>query len=186
MDKVLEEAVRLNRLGFAVHWLSPKSKVPVSSGWSNASVMSEGELKKSYRPGNNLGFRPGKWSIVEGKEICVLDIDIRGGAMYAEEAYAAAGSILGTKLAPNVISGSIVGRHQYLGFAIGTSPDKAATTLRQSDVFTTPDGKICSLGAPGAKPAWLVEILSTGKQVVLPPSIHPDTHQPYAWAKGIK
>lgn len=185
MDKVLTEALRLQKLGFAVHWLRPKSKIPLENGWASLPVMDAAQLKTSYRSGYNLGFRAGKWSVVDGREICVLDIDIRGGAGFADEAYAAAGSILGSALTPHVISGSIVGRHQYLGFSIGSSPDKAATTLRQSDVYTRPNGDICAKGELGAKPAWLVEILSTGKQVVLPPSVHPDTGQAYTWAESI-
>lgn len=182
MDDVLKEALRLSAMGFAVHWLRPRSKIPASSAWSDLPVMSADELKQTYRPGFNLGFRPGKWSVVGGKEICVLDIDIRGGPNFAEEAYAAAGSVLSAKLVPHVISGSQIGRHQYLAFPIGTSPDCAATTLRQSDVFATADGRICPKDREGAKPAWVVEILSTGKQVVVPPSIHPDTNKPYQWA----
>lgn len=182
MADVLKEALRLRAMGLAVHWLRPGEKIPVASGWADAPVMTDAELRTSYRPGYNLGFRPGKWSTVGGKEICVLDIDVRGGARFAQEAYAAAATSLGGTLAPHVISGSGVGRHQYLGFAPGTSPEKSATTLRQSDVYTLPDGTICPADAPGAKPAWMVELLSTGKQVVLPPSIHPDTNKPYQWA----
>lgn len=31
---------------------------------------------------------------------------------------------------------------------------------------------------------WAVEILSVGRQAVLPPSIHPDTNLPYVWVSG--
>lgn len=184
MDEFLREALRLRKLGFAVHWLRPRSKIPVIDGWAAAALMTEQDLVSSYRRGYNLGFRPGKWSVVNGKEICVLDIDVRGGAKFADEAYAAAASVLGVPLMPNVISGSLIGRHQYLRVPIGKSPDKAAITLRQADKYATSDGRICPEGTERAKPAWVVEILSTGKQVVLPPSIHPDTGKPYVWTEG--
>lgn len=118
MDDMLKEALRLRKLGFAIHWLLPKSKAPVSKGWTDAPVMNEAELKASYRQGYNLGFRPGKWSVVNGKEVCVLDIDIRGGERYSAEAYAAAAAMQGDPKF-TVISGSDVGRHRYLGFVIG-------------------------------------------------------------------
>jgi len=79
-----------------------------------------------------------------------------------------------------VISGSDVGRHRYLGFPIGKSPTMAATTLRQSDIWVNNVTKeICAATDDGARLAWLIELLSTGKNVVMPPSIHPDTGHPY-------
>ena len=178
MTDMLQEALRLRKLGFAIHWLIPGEKRPLESGWADAPIKSAEDLKKSYRLGYNVGFRPGKWSVVKGCEICVLDIDIRGGAAFAEEAYCAAAAMLGDK-SFDVVSGSGVGRHRYLAFPIGTSPQSAATTLRQSDVYIDRDGKLCPSGAEGARPAWLIELLSTGKNVVAPPSIHPDTQKPY-------
>ncbi|WP_210546128.1 bifunctional DNA primase/polymerase [Rhodoferax sp. PAMC 29310] len=179
MDDMLQEGLRLRKLGFAIHWLRPSTKIPVSSGWADASVMDAAALKSAYQPRFNVGFRPGKWSVVNGKEICVLDVDIRGGARYAEEAYAAAAAMMRERKF-TVISGSDVGRHRYLGFDKGTSPPKAATTLRQSDIWVNNDTKdICASTDKDARPAWLIEILSTGKNVVMPPSIHPDTGHPY-------
>ncbi len=136
----------------------------------------------SYRTGYNVGFRPGKWSIVDGHEIVVLDIDIRGGEFYAGEAYVVADTILGGKYEPHVLTGSGVGRHQYLRVPKDTSPDKAATTLRESDIWIR-DGKPCAPRTKEARPAYLIELLSTGKNVVLSPSIHPDTGKPYEWLK---
>jgi hypothetical protein len=177
---VLEEGVRLRKRGFAIHWLRSESKIPIEAGWSDAPVKTEEQLRDTYRTGYNLGFRAGKWSIIDGAEVCVLDIDVRGGERFAEEARAAARGLLGESYSPTVATGSGPGLHQYLRFPPGTSPNKASTLLRQSDVWVC-DGKICPLGTPGGKPAWLIELLSTGKNVVLPPSIHPDTHRPYAW-----
>ncbi len=181
MKNVLDTALSLRELGFAIHWVQPNSKVPVEAGWSTAPVMSAEQLKQTYRNGYNVGFRPGKWSVVDGKEVVVLDIDIRGGPAYADEAYAVARNIMQGAYEPHVISGSGVGRHQYLALPRHMSPDKSATTLRQSDIYLL-DGKKCSRNIKGAKPAWLIELLSTGKNVVLPPSIHPDTFKPYTWA----
>jgi hypothetical protein len=181
MGEFLKEALRLRKMGFAVHWLQPASKAPLAPGWATGPVMTEAELKNSYRPGYNLGFRPGKWSVVKGQEVVVLDIDIRGGPAFADEAYAAAKQMLGGQ-AFSVQSGSIVGRHAMLLVPIGSSPKKAATTLRKSDVSVDKrTGRVVKEGSDGSSPAWLIEILSTGKNVVLPPSIHPDTNKPYIW-----
>lgn len=181
MDEMLKEAQRLLKQGWAVQWLGHASKVPIATGWAQAPVMTAAELRASYRPGYNLGFRPGKWSVVNGQELVVLDVDIRGGPAFAEEAYAAARQLLDGK-GFSVESGSIVGRHAMLLVPIGTSPNCAATTLRESDVWVDKtSGRIVKPKSPESRPAWQIELLSTGKNVVLPPSIHPDTNQPYRW-----
>lgn len=180
MDKVLKEAIALREVGFAVHWLHPQSKAPVRTGWATEPLLTVQELINEYRRGFNIGFRAGKWSVVEGCEICVLDVDIAGGAAFAAEAHAAAEAIAG----PNytAISGSGVGRHYYLKTPIGTSPECAAKTLRQCDVYVNKHTRaIVRAGTEDSKPAWEIELLSTGKNVVMPPSIHPVTGQPYQW-----
>ena len=180
MNTTLKTALTLREMGFAVHWLLPKEKRPVEAGWTEAPIKSISDLKGTYRDGYNVGFRPGKWSVVEGKEVVVLDIDIRGGKAFSEEAYAVAASVLGGAFDPQVRSGSGLGRHQYLGMSIGTSTEMAATTLRESDVWIL-DGKVCNPNTKAARPAYVVEVLATGKNCVLPPSIHPDSGKPYEW-----
>jgi hypothetical protein len=184
MDDVLKEAIRLRELGFAIHWLWPAQKAPIAAGWNSAPVMTVNELTQSFRRGYNVGFRAGKYSIVNKKEVCVLDVDVRGGPQFEEEAFAVAKTILGGDFSPHVISGSGSGRHQLLGFRRGTAPAVAATILRQSDVFVAEDGEIILGSEKGARRAWMIELLSTGKNVVLPPSIHPDTGKPYRWISG--
>jgi hypothetical protein len=184
MSTLLKTALRLCEMGFAIHWCQPKAKIPVEAGWSTAPVMTIKQLEATYREGYNVGFRPGKFSVVDGYEIVVLDIDIKNGARaYAEEAYAVAASLVGGNFAPQVKSGSGYGRHCYLRMPRGTSPDKAATTLRESDIWIR-DGAVCSPRSKEAKPAWLIELLSTGKNCILPPSIHPDSGKPYEWLCG--
>ncbi|MFO1413362.1 MAG: bifunctional DNA primase/polymerase [Burkholderiales bacterium] len=181
METALETALRLCALGFAVQWLAPSTKAPIATGWSEAPVMTPDGLRASYRPGFNVGFRAGSWSVVDNGEICVLDIDVRGGARFEQEALAAARVLMGPHFEPTVRTGSGFGLHQYLRFPIGASPPTAATLLRQADVWVTGDGALRPPMSRDARPAWQIELLSTGKNVVLPPSIHPDTLQPYVW-----
>src|SRR4029453_19321075 len=62
--------------GFACHWLH--GKAPYQKEWSTLPVATVEELKRSYFPGNNLGVRVGKWSVLEpGYGLVVLDIDLR-------------------------------------------------------------------------------------------------------------
>jgi hypothetical protein len=180
MSDILKTALGLREMGFAIHWLVPREKRPVELGWTDAPVMTIAQLEQSYTAGYNVGFRPGKWSVVNGKEVVVIDIDIRGGEAFAEEAYAVAKSVLDGAFDPQVKSGSGWGRHQYQLIPKGNSPACAATTLRESDIWIL-DGKVCSPNTKGARPAYVIELLSTGKNCVLPPSIHPDSGKPYEW-----
>lgn len=183
MDVILEATLAMADAGFAMHWLKAGEKIPVTSGWSSAPVATPDELRRTYRSGFNVGFRPGSYSVVEGREVCVMDIDIRGGERFVDEAYAAANSIMESRFLPTVVSGSGIGRHQYLSFPVGGAPIKAATVLRESDVWILDECIVPPLHK-GARPAWQIELLSTGKQVVTPPSIHPATGNQYEWAGG--
>jgi hypothetical protein len=49
--------------GLACHWLH--GKAPYQKNWSILPVATYPELKKSYRLGDNLGVRVGKWSVLE-------------------------------------------------------------------------------------------------------------------------
>jgi hypothetical protein len=180
MNDILKTALVLREMGFAIHWLVPREKRPLEEGWADAPVKTIAQLEQSYAAGYNVGFRPGKCSVVNGKEVVVLDVDIRGGAAFAEEAYAVANSVLGGAFGPQVKSGSGWGRHQYLLTPKGTSPDVSAKTLRESDIWIL-NGEVCSPNTKGAHPAYVIELLSTGKNCVLPPSIHPDSGKPYQW-----
>lgn len=179
MSDMLTSALQYRDRGFAVHWLRPQSKAPISAKWSTASVATAAELSATYRSGFNVGFRAGTPSTIDGKVLCVLDIDVRGGAAYQQEALEAADKLFGEAIKYDLISGSQVGRHKYLLFPVGRAPTKAATTLVQSSVFVDPTGAPCAPGAKHAKRAWLVEILSSGKNVVLPPSVHDITGKQY-------
>lgn len=181
MDETLRTALDMREIGFAVHVLRPRSKIPFTEGWAKAPVLSAGELTRSYRVGCNIGFRPGRWSVVEGHEIIVLDVDVKGDSEDAEGAYTAASQLAGKPIEYSVKSGSKFGMHLYLRTPVGSSPDCAATTLAQSRTWVSADGQRHTSRAPGCKPAWTVELLSTGKNVVAPPSIHPDTGKPYLW-----
>lgn len=105
-NDILKTALALREMGFAIHWLVPGEKRPIEAGWADAPIASIGELEKNYRNGYNVGFRPGKYSVVDGKEVIVLDIDVRGGGAFAGEAYAVATSVLGGAYNPQVQSGS--------------------------------------------------------------------------------
>jgi hypothetical protein len=75
---VLGTTIMLSKKGFAVHWIRPRSKAPITEGWSTAPVARLTELCQTYHPGYNLGVRCGYWSRpLPGCGLVILDVDIR-------------------------------------------------------------------------------------------------------------
>lgn len=175
---MLKQAVRLAQAGFAIHWLHPKSKAPIGAGWSQEPVASAEALEASYRPGNNVGVRLGKWSKVADQYLHAFDLDIRNDDV-ADEARGKLSELLPEwKSLPTVQSGSGgESRHVYI-LCEGAYPSKK---LAHSDTFTMVwDDKVKK---DVKKWDWEIEFFGTGKQVAIPPSIHPDTELPYRWLR---
>jgi hypothetical protein len=66
MAPMLEAALALRARGYAVHWLRPRSKIPIQKGWSTAEVMSLEALRRSYRCrslGSGMRGEEGPWAV---------------------------------------------------------------------------------------------------------------------------
>lgn len=163
--------------GYAVQLLKERSKAPFHSKWSTRPVATLDELKRDYRPGMNIGVRTGKWSrSPTGQYLHIIDFDIRDPSA-EDEAWAALDRMFPDhERWPAVRSGSGLGRH----FHVGTGrPYTYKVFAISPDTFTDPKtGKVAD--------RWKIEFYGTGKQVVLPPSIHPDTGKPYTWIREPK
>ena len=153
---MLSEALRLRSEGFAVHWLRPRSKAPISAEWSTKRVPDAGRLTESYRDGYNLGVRLGGPSEVGGGYLHAIDIDIRFTDL-ADEAWARLRDMLpGIDLdaLPCVASGS-GGESRHLYFIT----DRPFLSKK----FAVSDGK--HRGADGKwHYDWELELYGTGKQ----------------------
>lgn len=164
-------------MGFAVHILGRKSKSPVSEKWSEAKVYTYSELEDEYYEGvtsgrGNVGVRLGEPSVVDGLYLHAIDLDIRDKKLENEAVSALKRVLRGYKLFKfwTVRSGSGgASRHYYFL----TERPFRTTNLARSDEFVTMDGR--------KRRSWEIDLLGTGKQAVLPPSIHPDTGKPYEW-----
>lgn len=203
-QSVLIEARRLYDLGFAIHWLRPRSKIPVESGWTTGPRKSWKELVRSYRPGMNVGVRLGTPSYLKhpamgsGGYLAVIDIDVKSkDPRHKEEALTAARSLIKDRKPPVVMSGRGNGsRHYYCvteqpfkTFNSAVSPEKVKVSMPskkpsrvERELLTE---KELQSGLRIAN-AWEVSLYSDGRQVVLPPSIHPDSGQGYRWGREIQ
>lgn len=170
---ILDSACELADNGFAVHWLHERSKRPVGNEWQNAKVASLDALRSTYRPGYNLGVRLGEPSqLVDGSYLHVIDADIRI-ADYKDEALETLSALLGnTTLLPMVRSGS--GGESFHLYFVTDKPFRSKKLATSQTKHRGSDGK------------WHydfeLELFGTGKQVVLPPSIHP-CGKPYVWER---
>ncbi len=191
----IAELKRLHGLGFALHWLKTKSKMPLLPGWTSGPRLSWEEFKKTYRPGLNVGVRLGAASKLEQGFLAVLDLDIKSkNPKHKEEALAKLFSLFPeAKKAPCVFSGRGNGSaHYYVSLA---APVSGGDRKAQSKDFV----KVLIPSVPPSRheretmdamelvegwrsrAAWEISLLSEGRQVVLPGSIHPDTGREYLW-----
>lgn len=161
--------------GASLHWLHVKAKNPVDVHWSELPNRSESDLRRSYRPGLNIGIRLGQPSQIGGDFLHLVDLDIRD-ASKAGEAWAALLALWpAAKGFPSVVSGS-GGESRHLYFL---SP----VAMRKRNLMKSPD--FITIGGK-RKRAWEIDLMGTGSQAVLPPSIHPDTGQPYRWERPLE
>src|SRR5690606_27435910 len=165
-------------IGAAIHWLAPKKKSPVERQWTSAPRYNAVQLRSSYKPGYNVGLRTGEPSKTQYGYIHVLDVDIRKPEM-AAEAWAKVSEILPNyKSLPSVISGSR-GESRHLYF-LSESPLASKKLFRSEgfDMVFNP-----KLDREEKKRHWEIDIKATRTQLVLPPSIHPDTGLSYIWER---
>lgn len=179
-EELMAECGPLIDIGAALHWLKPKKKAPVSENWSSAPVFSAEDLKNSYRDGYNVGIRLGEPSNTRYGYLHLIDLDIRSSQYEAEAWETLLGLVPEARRLPSVISGSGgSSRHLYFFTEKPLRSEKLAKSAEFSRVFDR------NLGREVKKNHWEIDLFGTGKQVVLPPSIHPDTDLPYRWERPL-
>lgn len=188
---IFKEAVRLHKMGFAIHWLYPRLKRPIESGWTTGPRKTLKDLIDSYQSGFNVGTRLGKASKLSHGYLAVCDVDVKSELQrHREEAHEAAKAF---NHCPMVISGRGNGsKHHYF---VTDAPFKTLTPYRSTEevkvvIHSKKPSKreLKELTEEEIKKgiriawAWEVALYSEGRQVVLPPSLHPENNRAYKWA----
>lgn len=202
---VLKEAKRLWDNGFAVHWLKPGTKMPVESGWTSGPRKDFNYLKETYFDGLNIGTRLGEASKIGDHYLSVIDVDIKSNDdRHRNEAIKKLKYILKVlfsgkdiKELPVVLSGRGGGSRHY--YFLSDKPFKTWNPFSSKEIVKvlipskTPSKKeLETLTSEELKAgyrlsrAWEISFYNEGRQVVLPPSIHPDTKKSYVWKKNIR
>lgn len=171
----LAAIVPLRQAGFALHWLHPREKRPHGNRWSEAAVASLELLQATHSRASNLGVRLGEPSLLsDGSYLHVLDFDIRVPEL-ADDCWAAFKRLfphIAAESLPSVLSGS-GGESRHVYFTT-SQPFRSKLLAKSEGKFRGTDGSWHN--------DWEIELFGTGKQVVLPPSIHPNG-KPYVWER---
>lgn len=203
-----EEAERLHHLGFAIHWVRPKSKWPVKAGWTKGPRASLSDLLKEYQDGYNLGVRLGSPSVLKTKFgdekkiregfLGVIDCDVKSCDPKHRDQMEKKlwGLFPGLPKNPSrVITGRGNGsQHIYLVSPKPVSPKRlaqSADTVKVRLPSVKPSRKEKETLSKKdleagwrLRPAWEIALMGEGQQCVLPPSTHPDTGKLYLWGGG--
>lgn len=191
----LNTVKKFHDMGFALLWLYPKSKRPIGDDWQKGERKSWGILSKEYKKAYNVGVRLGAASkFKDGTFLCVLDCDVKSSdPIHLKEMEKALMSFCPShEFAPRVLSGrgggschfyfrtrqpqqsfkALRSGHKVKVFMPSVEPSKVDTeSLTESEIKAGYRMRL----------AWEVDVFGEGKQVVLPPSTHPDSLKPYEW-----
>lgn len=173
IEAQLGDGYRLAGFGVSIHYLKANSKIPLVTGWSSALNNTPGDLIRKYRSTLNLGVRLGAPSKVGNLYLHCIDVDIRDPRYSVEVNEKLLQMFPDLDSLPCVQSGSGgESRHYYFFTTVPFGSKKLAHSEEQ---IKDEDGK--------PHWAWEIELFGTGKQTVLPPSVHPITRKNYKWLR---
>lgn len=165
-------------LGLSLHLLKPHSKVPANAKWSTADRTPFDVIETGLLKGQNVGFRPGESSRTQAGYVHVVDFDVREESRLGEAQLALSEILPNCEDFPIVVSGSGgSSRHFYIFLPAPYATRKLAKSDGCTMVWDERKGREVK------KNHWEIDLLGTGKNCVLPNSIHPDTGKRYHWIK---
>ncbi len=142
--EILSEGLRLSALGLAVHWLRPRTKIPVAGAYQRLPWLPPHVLRGMYREGFNVGLHTGN---VMGARVPIVALDVDGEG---------AGEWVRRNIPKSpVVSKSAKGEHWLYRYPRGASHIGNRVKVRVAD------GKID------------LDIRADGGNLAIPPSIHP-------------
>lgn len=197
----LDQVEGLYQKGFAIHLLQERSKRPLESKWTSGPRKTLEELRESYIEGMNIGVRLGETSKIDGGYLAVIDCDVKSEdpkhRKELESALARLFPAVSFETTPHVQSGRGNGSGHY--YVVSDTPIAPRRLAQSADAVRVkmPSAKASKRDAEflsdielksgyRMRAAWEISLMGEGQQVVLPPSIHPDTNRPYAWTIPIE
>ncbi len=193
---MLKEAKRLHDLGWAIHWIKPNSKAPVKAGWTTGPRDEWSVLQKEYREGYGLGVRMGEASALGKGFLANIDIDIKStDARHRKEALAFVENHFPglMRKAPWVKTGYgirvfVCTTKPFESRRLGASSEEVKVKMPNAEANKRQRAALSEKEIKDGwriRSAWEIDAMSTGRQVVLPPSVHPETGKLYTWGRAV-
>lgn len=187
----------LCNLGFSLIPLHPKSKRPVGDKWNEKPKLTFEEFQKKYKLGQNIGVLLGSASNLKDETylLCV-DCDLKSDKEIhkreLEEALKASGLDVGLVSMSGRGNGS---HHRFFksaeplekGFRLAQSSHSVKVHMPSVEASSNDKATLTAKEVKAGfrmRPAWEIDVKGKGTQVVLPPSVHPDSGLEYSWAEG--
>ncbi|WP_165820418.1 bifunctional DNA primase/polymerase [Microvirga sp. KLBC 81] len=168
----INEVKHLVLMGGSIILLHKCSKRPIGERWTEAPRLSLEELKARYTGKENFGVRTGQPSEIDGLFWHTVDMDIRK-SKYRRKAFTKFETLFEGHNVwswPRVKSGSD-GESRHFHFL--TDKPFASRRLAASEgTFEDEHGR---------HNYWEIDLVGNGRQVVIPPSIHPISRKAYKW-----
>jgi len=149
-------ALRLLENGFTPLRLEPGEKYTKAAGWSTDTPTPQ-KIERAFARPSNLGVRLGD-PLPDGSYLIAIDIDI-------EEA-------LLIRAVERAIGEKVPIKRGKKGYTYFVRIDRLVKTHK---IYWSRNDKKTAA----------IDVLAKGAQTVLPPSIHPDTKQPYTWISQV-
>lgn len=190
LSSVLTLTRPLIAAGASLHWLHPfdfvdengykRGKTPRARKWSEEPALDLAGLEREYRDRSNIGIRLGEPSKLFGFYLHLIDLDIRKPEL-EDEAWAELLKFFpDARTFPSVISGSrTASRHIYFLSRTPFSKKKLAKSKTHHLVWDEQRKQNVSHND------WEIDLMGTGSQAVIPPSLHPDTGLAYEWERPL-
>lgn len=197
----LTDLKKLYDEGCSIIYLRPSEKRPVEEKWTSGLKKSWGQLEKDFREYYNVGIRLGSTSLLKsGNFLGVIDCDVKSQSQKDTDEMTTCLHTLGISLgkAPTVLSGRGNGsKHVYVQTEFPMRPSTFARSDRLCKALIPSSPKPSKRDRDALtekeledgyriRPCWEISFMGEGQQTVLPPSIHPDTNNPYVWDKPFK
>lgn len=211
MSDVLKEAKKLYDLGLAVIWIKPwngggkaAGKAPMGGeGWQKGPRKTWEELRRTYVKDAGVGVRLGEPGKMKGGYLINIDIDVKSQEKHHQfEAEAEFEKLFpgsSIKDFPVIKTGRglrvlALTQEPVPSQNLARSEDLCKIMTAESEI---PDSQLAYVerglikkselkAGYRIRPAWELDLLSTGKQGVFPPSIHPGSKKPYSWLYPIR
>lgn len=160
MSEIPKEWVELKERGFAIHFLRPRSKIPIEKGWSEKPGDPLEVLEKKYTPGLNAGIKLGRASKLGDHYAAVLDVDVKSPDK--------------EKIALKTLLDLFPQCEGKVRAISGRGNGSSHFFVRVKE--PTSGNEIVAKGED-----WEIQLLCQGRQVVAVGSIHPETGRKYEW-----